>query len=105
MNFMEKLTIEQNTVLSDFIGASGRTTEEVKRAQAILLVSSGASRSTIKLLTGLERTTAVKARKKYLKLGIVALEGKRKDKKPRARLTATERAEIGVMLNTETPKN
>jgi transposase len=105
MNFMEKLTPDHKKELSEFIDGASRTAEEIKRAQAILLVSEKETQSLVKTLTGLKRETAVKARKKYLKGGLEAIASKRKGKKPRALLTKNQRAEISEMLKNKTPRN
>lgn len=102
---MEKLKQNQRMELSAFIEEKGRTTEEIKRAQAILLVSEKATESLVGILTGLERASAVKARKKYLKGGIAAIESKRKEKKARALLTKSQREAIRQMLHDKTPRN
>jgi transposase len=105
MNFMEKLTPQHKLELSEFIGSNKRTAEEIKRAQAILLVSENLPEATILTLTGLKRATAIKSRKKYLKGGIPAIESKRKDKKTKSLLTRNQRAEIMNMLHTKTPRD
>jgi transposase len=105
MNFMEKLTHQHKTDLELFIQGNGRTTEELKRAQAILLLSEKNAKMIIPALTGLKRATAVKIRKLYLKNGIQAIESKRKDKKTRNLLTKNQRSEIREMLHTKTPRN
>lgn len=105
MHFMEKLTAQHKLELSTFIGSNKRTAEEIKRAQAILLVSDNVPEVTIIALTGLKRTSAVKSRKKYLKGGISAIESKRKDKKTKSLLTRNQRVEIMNMLHTKTPRD
>jgi len=105
MNFMEKLTNQKRVELSTFIQGNTRTLEELRRAQAILLLDGGATDELIKVLTGLKRATTVKNRKKYLKMGLVALESKRKEKKARSLLTKNQRAEITQILHTKTPRN
>lgn len=105
MNFMEKIDENHKIILSSFIKANGRTAEELRRAQAILLLADGAAEVLILTLTGLKRSTAVKIRKKYIKHGVSALESKKKDKKPRSLLTKKQRDEIAEMLHTKTPRN
>lgn len=102
---MEKLTQEKIAALTTFIEESGLRAEELRRAQAILLLSEGTSALLIKTLTGLKKSTAVKIRKKYIKHGIDILRSKRKDKKPRALLTRTDRAEIAMILNSKIPRD
>jgi len=102
---MEKLTAQHKTELSAFIEEKDRTAEEIKRAQAIVLVSEKSTESLVSSLTGLKKSSAIKARKKYLKGGIAAIESKRKKKKPRALLTRSQREEIKQMLNNKTPRN
>lgn len=105
MNFMEKLTHQNKTELSLFINENTRTLEEIKRAQAILLLCDKNTESLILSLTGLKRTTVVKLRKIYIKNGIAALASKRKDKKQRSLLTKSEREEVAIMLHAKTPRN
>lgn len=102
---MEKFTTHHQTELSAFVTSGGRTSEEIKRAQAILLLAQGLSSELIMSVTGLKRETAVKVRKKYLKNGISAIESKRKEKKPRALLTKSQRAEIMYILQHKTPRD
>lgn len=105
MNFMEKLTNQNKLDLSSFIKENGRTAEELKRAQAVLMLTEGMSELIILTMTGLKRTTAVKIRKLFLKTGISALKSKRKDKKSKGLLTKNQRAEIKEMLHSKTPRD
>lgn len=105
MNFMEKITRSQLENLSAFIDARGRKADELRRGQAILLLSQGAPSNTIKMFTGLARETAVKLRKEYIKHGIEILTNKRQEKKPRALLTKKERDFVLDILNKKTPRN
>lgn len=102
---MEKLTPAHKLELSLFIQESQRTAEEIKRAQAVLLLMENISEPVILTLTGLKRTTAVKVRKKYIQGGISSLKSKRKEKKKRSLLTKGQRTEITDMLHTKTPRN
>lgn len=102
---MEKLSDQKQAELSAFIKEKSRTPEEIKRAQAILMLTEGLSTKAILSITGLQRETVVKARKKYIKGGITAIESKRKEKKPASLLTKNQRLEIADMLHTETPRN
>ncbi len=102
---MEKITSQHKIELSAFIEEKGRTIEEIKRAQAILLISEKATESLVAILTGLKRASAIKARKKYLKGGIPAIESKRKEKKTRALLTKSQREAIKQILHDKTPRN
>jgi len=79
---MEKLTNQKDAELSAFIKENSRTPEEIKRAQAILMLTNSLSAKAILSITGLKRETVVKARKKYIKGGIAAIESKRKKKNP-----------------------
>jgi transposase len=105
MNFMEKLTDQHKFELSLFAREKGRTPGEVKRSQAILMLTEGISETIIFELTGLKRPTIVKTRKKYLKNGISALESTKKNKQPRSLLTKNERNEIAEILHGKTPRN
>jgi len=102
---MEKLTHQHKTELSLFINERDRVPEEIKRAQSILMLAEGLPGSTIFSLTGLKRTTAVKARKKFINGGLQALKSKRKEKKTKNRLTKNQRDEISKMLHVKTPRN
>lgn len=102
---MDKINATHKLDLSSFIKRSGCKPEEMKRAQAILLLSEGMGEAIIVSLTGLKRATTVKIRKLYIKHGISALESKRKEKKPRSLLTKNQRDEIAQMLRTKSPRN
>lgn len=105
MNFIEKLSEEQKKELGGFIDGRGKSGEEIRRVQAILLLEERMDKGKIKLLTGLRRETAVKARKKYIKYGIKALESRRKEKKPKRLLTKTQIEELTTLLRSKTPKS
>ena len=78
MNFMEKLTDQHKLELKAFLKEKDRVREEINRAQGILLVSAGISAEIIESLTGLEKSTLVKIRKKYIRNGIKAIYSNRK---------------------------
>lgn len=103
MNFMEKLTEKNRLELASFIKDKENALEEIKRAQAILLLSQQQSESMILALTGMKRTTTVKLRKKYIKNGIISLRNKQK--KTKDLLTKSQREEIAVMLHSKTPRD
>jgi transposase len=105
MNFMEKLNEKQLEELTSFIEEPGRKVEEIKRAQGILLLAQNQSATFIKALTGLRRSTVVKARKKYVKEGMEALVSRRKDKQPRSLLTKNQLKDLHVILQTKTPRD
>ena len=77
---MEKLSTTHRIDLSAFIKSNGRTAEEIRRAQAILMLAEDIDEATITSITGLKRTTAIKIRKRYLKKGITALKAKEQPK-------------------------
>ena len=77
MNFMEQITEDQMLKLSAFITDKNRTLEEIKRAQGIVLFHEGYPEKNILALTGLKRSTIVKARKNFIKNGLEALKSKR----------------------------
>ena len=105
MKFMEKLTENQILELSQFVLDKNRTLEEIKRAQGIILLHENYAEKSILMLTGLKRSTLIKARKKFIKHGLEALKSKRKIKKPKSLLTKNQRLEITHMLNNKTPKD
>jgi len=105
MNFMEKLTPQNKAELSAFIKEKGRTLEEIKRAQAVLMLSEGLSGTLILSMTGIKRQTAVKIRKKYVRGGVTAIKSQRKEKKNASLLTKKQREEIEQMLHAKNPQN
>lgn len=105
MNFMERLTDDQILKLSEFITDKNRTLEEIKRAQGIVLLHEKYLEKNILALTGLKRSTIVKARKKFIKNGLEALKSKRVTKKLKSFLTKNQRAEITYMLNNKKPRD
>lgn len=102
---MEKLTEQKRQELKLFLQENKRTAEEVRRAQGILLLDNDSSKDLIELLTGLQRNTLVKIRKKYIKTGIEAVASKRKEKKPASLLTKQQREEIKEILHAKTPRD
>ena len=102
---MEKLTDQHKLELKAFLKEKDRVREEINRAQGILLVSAGISAEIIESLTGLEKSTLVKIRKKYIRNGIKAISSNRKEKKFRSLLTKQQREEIYTMLYSQTPKD
>lgn len=105
MNFMERLTEDQVLKLSAFITDKNRTLEEIKRAQGIVLFHEGYPAKNILALTGLKRSTIIKARKNFIKNGLEALKSKRVAKKLKSFLTKTQRTEIAYMLNNKKPRD
>jgi transposase len=105
MNFVEKLKENQVEELGLFVKSNKNKTQEIKRAQSILLLNQGLPAKTFYQLTGMKRATAVKLRKKYIKGGISCLLNKKLEKAPRTYLTKNELQEINIMLNTKTPRN
>jgi transposase len=102
---MEKLTIQKQQELKLFLQENKRTAEEVKRAQGILLLDNDSPKELIETLTGLQRDTLVKVRKKYIKIGIEAVASKRKEKKVASLLTKQQREDIKEMLHTKSPRD
>lgn len=105
MNFMEKFTQEHKLELNKFVKEYQRSGEEIRRAQAILMLAENVSEELVLILTGLKRKTAVKLRKKYFKLGLEGIKSKRKKKKPKALLTRKQKDAITEMLSTKTPRD
>jgi len=104
MNFREHLSEKQVNELAEFIKDRTNKAQEIKRAQAILLVEQKLSKSLLDQLIGLEYHTVVKFRKKFIKHGLDAIKNKREDKKPGALLTRNQRKQIVEVLNNETPE-
>lgn len=102
---MEKITLEHKAELNKFIKEYKSSGEEIKRAQAILMLAEKVSEELIFTLTGLKRSTAVKLRKKYLQIGLTSIQSRRRKKKPKALLTRQQKNAISEVLIAKTPRD
>lgn len=103
MRIWQKLTQKQTTELEETIRNSDRTGPEVRRAQAILLLDTGATPATITVMTGYSRTRAFDLRRRYGSDGIGVIEDKRRGK-PKELLTKKRRDAVLAMVRTQKPR-
>jgi transposase len=104
---MEKykgLSTKQISELQSVVNNKHRQGDEVRRAQAILLLDRGIESSEILEITGLGRAQVFDLRKKYYEQGIDVVVDKRKGK-PKEILTKSQREEILETIKTKTPKS
>lgn len=99
-----RLTNKQQQELQSIINNSQSSGREVRRAQAILLLNSETAIEAIVALTNYSRKRIFDLRKNYLKLGIVAIQDKKKGK-PKELLTKKQLAEIVKIIKEKTPKD
>lgn len=100
----QKLTNNQQQELKTIIGDNKRSAREVKRAQTVILVDAEVGDEAIASLTGYNRVYAFRLRKKYLKLGVVAIKDKR-NKKQKALLTKNQREALVELVKTKKPSD
>lgn len=103
MRKVEELKVEQIKELEGFIKDKESNTQETKRAQAILLLCSGANECLISSLTGLEKKYVFKLRKKYLDKGVAGLKTKKRKTKPL--LTKNQIKAVVKTLKTRRPSD
>jgi len=99
----QKLKQKQENELQLIIKTSKKA-DEVKRAQAIILLDRNFDVKSITALTGYQRRQIFSLRKNYLQKGIESLTDKRKGK-PKELLTKKQRQEIIETIKTKTPKD
>jgi len=99
----QKLKQKQIYQLQTIIKTSKKT-DEVKRAQTILLLNQENDIKQISALTGYQRRQIFSLRKSYLEKGIDSLTDKRKGE-PKELLTKKQRQEIIEVIKTKTPKD
>lgn len=97
------LTGGQRTELNQLLTKSKTKGPEVRRAQAVLLLDGGTPAITITAVTGFSRGHAFALRRSYLQKGVTALADKRQGR-PKALLTKTERAGIIATVSAKKPK-
>lgn len=97
-----KLSEKQESELRNVVYLNEHSSREVKRAQAIILIDKGIDMPTITNLTGLGRSQIFNLRNNYLKIGLMAVEDKKK-KNPKELLTKKQRNEIITAISTKKP--
>lgn len=97
-----KLTADQKDILSSIIKKEGDK-QEIKRAQAILLIDKKTTRGLIEEMTGYSISYAFDLRKIYIEKGIAGIRSK--EKKSRSLLTKNQLKEIENVLKNLTPKD
>lgn len=97
-----KLTADQKDILSNIIKKEGDK-QEIKRAQAILLIDKKGSRGLIEEMTGYSISYAFDLRKIYIEKGISGI--KSREKKTRSFLTKNQLLEVAKVLEYSTPKD
>lgn len=103
MRKIEALKVDQIKELESFIKDKESNAQETKRAQAILLLCSGANECLISSLTGLEKKYVFKLRKKYLDKGLAGLKTKKRKTKPL--LTKNQIKAVVKTLKTRRPSD
>lgn len=101
---MEKqtLTTKQKRSITDFIRQTDTEVDEVRRAQAVLLLDQGADKALIEQLTTYGRSHSFQLRRRYLKEGFTAFEDKRQGD-PKPLLTKKQRQAVLTILQTRKP--
>ena len=101
---MKQPKLKQNQLqeLNEIIQKGKSSGPEVRRAQTILLVDQEVDSVAIKTVTGFSRRHAFTLRRRYLHLGIGAVQDKRKGK-PKELLTKKQRTEITEKVKTTSP--
>lgn len=102
MERCQKLKQKQINELREVIKTSKKA-DEVKRAQAIIMIDSRTSAEAIAVMTGYQRRQAYKLRKQYLERGLESIVDKRKGQ-PKELLTRNQREEVIALLKAKTPK-
>src|SRR3989338_11437304 len=102
MERCQKLKQKQIKELREAIKTSKKA-DEVKRAQAIIMVDGHVSDEVITVMTGYRRRQAYGLRKQYLERGLASIVDRRKGK-PKELLTRKQREEIIATVKTKTPQ-
>lgn len=97
-----KISPRQESELRIIIYRNDHSSREVKRAQAIILLDKEINIPAITSLTGLERSQIYNLRRRYLKIGLPAIEEKKK-KNPKELLTKKQRKEIIAAVSGKKP--
>lgn len=104
MKRQTKLTEEQRSELTLFIGDKSRNGAEIRRAQAVLYVNENTPGEVIQKFTQLSHTQAFAIRRSYLLKGIAALSDKRHNNRDRV-LTHQERDKVISEVKSKSPKD
>lgn len=99
-----RLEAKEIRELRGIIKENGKTTAEVKRSQAILLLDAEKDIEDIENITGYGRSQIFELRKQYLADGISSIEDKRTGA-PKELLTKKQREEIIEIVKTKSPKD
>lgn len=98
-----RLTGKQIKELQLFLGSSGPTATELKRAQVVLLIDRKETIKKIAFITGYHRRQMFELRKRYLERGLEGLRSRKKTK--RSLLNKSQLKEIARILKTKTPQD
>ena len=101
MKKVERLSVTELTELRNVIKNS-KSTEEIKRAQAIMFVNDNSNEIIIKTMTGYSKGFASTLRKRYREKGLEAI--KEKGRNPKKLLTKTQLVEIQKAVMETLPK-
>lgn len=104
MKKVPNLNKEQLDKLNTFKNQKCRSSSELKRALAIILMDSNTDPELIATITDYNRKYTLVLRKKYLNKGVDCLQD-RKTKHPRALLTKNQRSNVIQTIKTLTPKS
>ena len=100
----QKLTQKQKQKLNEIIQTGKSSGPEVRRAQTILLTDQEVDSAAVTTVTGFSRRHAFTLRRRYLEIGISAVQDKRKGK-PKELLTRKERDNIVKAVKTTKPSD
>lgn len=100
----QKLTKKQKQELEEIIADTKRKSPEVRRAQAVLMISRSVPTETVILATGLSKSRIFGLYNTYLEHGADALRDKRQGK-PKELLTKKQRDAIIQTVQTKKPKD
>lgn len=100
----ERLTQNQIKEIEAIVNNNKSSGQEVRRAQAVLLLDKEEKMQTIRELTHYGRRNIFNLRKKYLERGISALKDQQK-KNSKELLTKDQKKEVAIVLQTKTPKD
>jgi len=103
VKWLAKLTKNQEAILNEVISDGGSLAQEVKRAQAILMLSEWINFNMIKRLTGLSRSRTYELYKNFSVHGEESIRSKRK-KKTRRLLTKKQLDQTIETLHKKTPR-
>jgi transposase len=102
MKKVERLSIKELSELRDVVRIS-KSAIEIKRAQAIMLINTGADDLTIQTMTGFGKSFASALRKRYRKKGFEGI--KERERKSKKLLTKTQLTEIQKAVRKTKPND